>query len=209
MPFDCVSGVVRGFGFDIWMPKKHCLSQQIMENAEINNIIKILGLQYKKNYSDPDSLKTLRYGKIMIMTDQVCQQSKSQKCSFHLKNKAHLIWKVDWFRSLTKYHLMSRSLLWQDQDGSHIKGLLINFIHHNWPALLKHNFLEEFITPIIKVLAPIRRLKQKDLLHFVSSSDLLDLCWPVCQEIMKSGLNFFFNSWHQIRLHMPATRFEC
>lgn len=45
-----------------------------MENAEINNIIKILGLQYKKNYSDPDSLKTLRYGKIMIMTDQVCRQ---------------------------------------------------------------------------------------------------------------------------------------
>lgn len=51
-----------------------------MENAEINNIIKIIGLQYKKNYSDPESLKTLRYGKIMIMTDQVCQQLKSQKC---------------------------------------------------------------------------------------------------------------------------------
>lgn len=44
---------------------------QIMENAEINNIIKILGLQYKQNYSDPVSLKSLRYGKIMIMTDQV------------------------------------------------------------------------------------------------------------------------------------------
>lgn len=44
---------------------------QIMENAEINNIIKIVGLQYKKNYEDEESLKSLRYGKIMIMTDQV------------------------------------------------------------------------------------------------------------------------------------------
>lgn len=44
---------------------------QIMENAEINNIIKIVGLQYKKSYEDPESLKSLRYGKIMIMTDQV------------------------------------------------------------------------------------------------------------------------------------------
>ena len=39
----------------------------------------------------------------------------------------------------------------QDQDGSHIKGLVINFIHHNWPRLLRHNFVEEFITPIVKV----------------------------------------------------------
>lgn len=39
----------------------------------------------------------------------------------------------------------------QDHDGSHIKGLLINFVHHMWPSLLKMNgFLEEFVTPIIK-----------------------------------------------------------
>jgi len=27
---------------------------------------------------------------------------------------------------------------------------LINFIHHNWPSLLRLPFLEEFITPIVK-----------------------------------------------------------
>ena len=40
----------------------------------------------------------------------------------------------------------------QDHDGSHIKGLLINFFHHFWPDLLiKKGFLKEFVTPIIKV----------------------------------------------------------
>ena len=43
---------------------------QILENAEINNVIKIMGLQYKKTYDNADDLKTLRYGKLMIMTDQ-------------------------------------------------------------------------------------------------------------------------------------------
>lgn len=39
----------------------------------------------------------------------------------------------------------------QDQDGSHIKGLIINFLHHHWPNLIQHTFVEEFITPIVKV----------------------------------------------------------
>ena len=39
----------------------------------------------------------------------------------------------------------------QDHDGSHIKGLIINFIHHFWPNLLKNNFFYQFITPIMKV----------------------------------------------------------
>ncbi|KAH8404824.1 hypothetical protein KR222_004799 [Zaprionus bogoriensis] len=81
--------------------------KQLTENAEINNLCKIIGLQYKKKYLTMDDLKTLRYGKVMIMTDQ-------------------------------------------DQDGSHIKGLLINFIHTNWPELLRLPFLEEFITPLVK-----------------------------------------------------------
>jgi len=79
---------------------------QLLNNEEIQNIIKILGIQVGKNYED---VRSLRYGSIMIMTDS-------------------------------------------DTDGSHIKGLIINFIHHFWPSLIKINgFLKEFITPIIKV----------------------------------------------------------
>merc|ERR1740130_1508772 len=40
----------------------------------------------------------------------------------------------------------------QDYDGSHIKGLLINFFHFWWPDLLKDGgFVKEFVTPIVKV----------------------------------------------------------
>ncbi len=79
--------------------------KQIMENAEINQIKQIMGLQHGKQYTSTESL---RYGRLMIMTDQ-------------------------------------------DHDGSHIKGLLINFLDHFWPSLLKvPGFLVEFITPIVK-----------------------------------------------------------
>ncbi|KAJ1598558.1 hypothetical protein NDA14_003520 [Ustilago hordei] len=78
---------------------------QIMKNAEIKAIKEIIGLQHGKQYLDVSSL---RYGSIMIMTDQ-------------------------------------------DHDGSHIKGLIINFLDHFYPSLLKlPNFLVEFITPIVK-----------------------------------------------------------
>ncbi|KAK0416621.1 hypothetical protein QR680_012593 [Steinernema hermaphroditum] len=38
----------------------------------------------------------------------------------------------------------------QDQDGSHIKGLLINFLHHFWPSLIRTDFVQCFITPLLK-----------------------------------------------------------
>ncbi|KAF9569788.1 type II DNA topoisomerase [Agrocybe pediades] len=79
---------------------------QIMKNEEIQNIKKIMGLQHNKDYSNVSSL---RYGRLMIMTDQ-------------------------------------------DHDGSHIKGLLINFLDHFYPSLLKlPEFLVEFVTPIVRV----------------------------------------------------------
>ena len=41
---------------------------QVRDNEEIKNIKRILGLQQDKEYT---SVKSLRYGHLMIMTDQV------------------------------------------------------------------------------------------------------------------------------------------
>ena len=39
-----------------------------------------------------------------------------------------------------------------DNDGSHIKGLIINFIHSFWPSLMNiESFISCIITPIVKV----------------------------------------------------------
>ena len=96
-----------------------------MKNEEIQNVKKILGLQHNKVYSD---LSSLRYGKLCLMTDQV-------RC---------LVYIVETIR----YNVVKM----QDYDGSHIKGLLINFLDHFFPSLLKiPEFLVEFVTPIIRV----------------------------------------------------------
>jgi DNA topoisomerase-2 len=61
----------------------------------------------------------------------------------------------------------------QDHDGSHIKGLLMNFFQQCWPSLLllKPSFLWEFITPIIKVShgissAGIASARAKEILFY-------------------------------------------
>ena len=78
---------------------------QISENTEIQNIKQILGLKHGVKYQNA---KDLRYGHLMIMTDQ-------------------------------------------DHDGSHIKGLIINYLEHSYPSLLSiPGFLVEFITPIVR-----------------------------------------------------------
>ena len=84
---------------------RECSTQKILKNQEIQYLMKILGIKIGETYTD---VKSLRYGSILIMTDQ-------------------------------------------DVDGSHIKGLIINFIHTFWPSLIKLNgFMRQFITPILK-----------------------------------------------------------
>lgn len=80
--------------------------KQMMDNKEIEALMKIMAFDVSKKYKDASGL---RYGSLMIMTDQ-------------------------------------------DFDGSHIKGLVINFIEHWFPGLLQcEGFLREFVTPIVKV----------------------------------------------------------
>lgn len=50
----------------------------------------------------------------------------------------------------------------QDHDGSHIKGLLMNLFHAEWPQLMKSGFLCTLLTPILKAT------KGKSTLSFYS-----------------------------------------
>lgn len=81
---------------------------QLMNNEEINNLKKIIGLKHGEDYSDDIKFSQLRYSRIIILTDS-------------------------------------------DVDGSHIKGLIMNFIHSIWPSLIKRdNFITSLATPIVK-----------------------------------------------------------
>ncbi|KAJ9091384.1 DNA topoisomerase 2 [Naganishia friedmannii] len=85
---------------------REATTDSILKNQEIQFIKQIMGLKHNADYK---SVESLRYGSLMIMTDQ-------------------------------------------DHDGSHIKGLILNFLDHFYPSLLKiPGFLIEFITPIVKV----------------------------------------------------------
>jgi DNA topoisomerase II len=55
----------------------------------------------------------------------------------------------------------------QDPDGSHIKGLLINFIHFFWPSLLKiPNFVQCMATPIVKAFKKTDKKKKNPKIFY-------------------------------------------
>jgi hypothetical protein len=142
--------------------------------------LQILGLQHGKQYED---VKALRYGSLMIMTDQVREAGvrgwgwgehlprarrprvprASLGCLPHappLKLPRALLAAPAHGLPPSRHspHPASHPPpphprpLPQDHDGSHIKGLIMNFLHTFYPSLLKiPGFLVEFITPIIKV----------------------------------------------------------
>ena len=94
--------------------------KKLNDNNEINSIKKAMGLQSGKTYK---SIEDLRYGKIMILSDQ-------------------------------------------DEDGTHIKGLVFNMFHSLWPSLYKQNgFLNSMLTPVIKAK------KGKEKVQFYSVKD--------------------------------------
>ena len=58
----------------------------------------------------------------------------------------------------------------QDNDGSHIKGLLINFFHYFWPELLKiDGFIQSIATPIVKVYKNSDTKKQEPSIFYTIS----------------------------------------
>ena len=107
--------------------------RQVAKNAEVKALCSILGLDFDKEYDTVKERAELRYGHVMLMTDQ-------------------------------------------DNDGSHIKGLIMNFFRHFWPKILKpavdqplqEPFLSSFVTPLLKAT---RKKGDKEVLSFYSMAE--------------------------------------
>ena len=71
-----------------------------------------------------------------------------------------------------------------DTDGSHIKGLIINFIHTFWPSLLKiDNFVSCIITPIVKLT------RGPSVKSFYNQSDFNE--WKVVNDSSKWQIKYY------------------
>ena len=68
---------------------REATANKLKENSEINNLIKIIGLKYNTDYENDDNFNSLRYGRIICLTDQDVDGS-------HIKglliNMFHSLW---------------------------------------------------------------------------------------------------------------------
>lgn len=100
---------------------KDISKEKFNANEELTAIKKILGLEQGRKYK---SVKDLRYGRVLIMSDQ-------------------------------------------DVDGFHIRGLVMNLFHTEWPELMQIGFLCSLMTPLVKLT------KGSETLCFYSDAELL------------------------------------
>jgi DNA gyrase/topoisomerase IV subunit B len=104
--------------------------KELLNNEEIINLKKILGLKHGKIYVN--SGKEAKETKEDDKTEK--EDSKSKICDVSELRYGGIV-----------------SLCDQDVDGYHIKGLLINFFEYFWPSLLKiDGFITCLSTPIVK-----------------------------------------------------------
>jgi len=102
---------------------------------------------------DPDRIGVFPLrGKMLNVRDASIDQIMKNKEIENIKKFLGLKHKQEYTdtKSLRYGHLMIMAD--QDLDGSHIKGLLINFLEVQFPSLLRiPGFFQEFITPVVKV----------------------------------------------------------
>lgn len=102
---------------------------------------------------DPDRIGVFPLrGKMLNVRDAPLDQIMKNKEVENIKQFLGLKHKTTYTdtKNLRYGHLMIMAD--QDHDGSHIKGLLINFLQVQYPSLLKiPDFFREFTTPVVKV----------------------------------------------------------
>lgn len=121
---------------------------------------------------DPDRIGVFPLrGKMLNVRDASTEQIMKNKEIENIKKFLGLKHKQVYTdtRGLRYGHLMIMAD--QDLDGSHIKGLLINFLEVQFPSLLRiPNFFQQFITPVVKVWQgtnPKKPLRPKSFFNLV------------------------------------------
>jgi DNA topoisomerase-2 len=106
-------------------------------------------------------------GKLLNVRDATVQQLLNNEEINNLKQIIGLRQDKDYKDTTDLRYSKVMCLTDADADGSHIKGLLINFIHANWPSLIKLDFIQTLKTPIVKAV------KGKKVFDFFTQQDYM------------------------------------